>query len=141
MHIIGQQKDITKDYNQVYFTDDDDVATSKMEMWIAKACGEKLVEVYPNRQWSVVVDIPGRMVVIGCPSLSQTKGYHILMKEDTIHDLQDRVIAAGGEIMERYGLSRSKIFNPDDLLNVRRLAENPDEAYTPDSDGIDPLKK
>jgi hypothetical protein len=136
--IIGAGREISKDYNEIFFTDDDDTAVAKMEMWMAKQIGEKLVEKFPGRQWNVNIDLPGEIVVIMCPSVSHNKGYHLHMRQDTITTLQDRALMAAGEIMERYGLSRAKIFNPDDLETLNRIGPD-EEAITPDSDGVDPL--
>ena len=136
--IIGGGREITKDYNTVYFHEDDDIRVNKLEMWIAKQLGETLVKVYPNRQWNVNVDVMGGMVILMCPSLSQLKGYHIHMKSDTIDALKRKVISAAGEILERYGMKRTQKFDPDDLETVDRIGPY-EEAITADSDGVDPI--
>lgn len=137
-HIIGREIEITDDYNQIWIHEDDDQRTAKLEMWIAKHIGEHLVEHYPKRQWGVEVDIPAQMVIVMCPSVSQNKGYHLHMRGDNIEGLCKRAEMAAGEIMERYGLSRNRVFNPDQLETLHRLRHN-DEAVTPDSDGVDPI--
>ena len=135
-HIIGG-REISKDYNEVYFHEDDDARVAKLEMWTAKAIGETLVKHYPNRQWGVNVDVLGRMVVITCPSLSHTHGYHIAMKDDTIDALQQRAVHAGGEILERFGISRGRIFNPDELETIERMPSG--DAIT--RDAMDTVKE
>ena len=137
-HIIGQGREITKDYNEIYFHEDDDVRVNKLEMWMAKKIGERLVKDYPNRQWNVNVDVIGGMVVIMCPSVSHNKGYHLHIKGDTINALEDRAVQAAGEILERYGLSRDKVFNPEKFEDLKRVGPQ-EEAITADSDGINPI--
>ena len=119
-HIIGG-REITADYNEINIYANEDVNQAKVEMWMAKQLGESLVENYPNRQWGVEVNIPGLMVVITCPSLCEVKGYHISMEDGrTIKDLQARAISGAGEILERYGISRGKIFNPDTIEGMEK---------------------
>jgi len=138
-HIIGQ-REIAKDYNEIYLHEEDEARIAKLEMWIAKGIGEVLVKHYPNRQWGVNVDVEGRMVVITCPSLSHTHGYHLNMKDDNIESLCKRAVMAGGEILERHGLSRGRNFNPDHLETL--LRDPMGDVITPDAlDTVDPIKR
>lgn len=136
-HILNSREDV-KDFNTIYFTDDDDMRVAKLEQWIAKKLGEKLVSTYPRRQWGVNVDVQGRMIIITAPSLSTSHGYHIAMNGDTIDALERRAVDAGGEIMERYGLSRGRLYNPDHEDALPRNLR--DEAMSPDVEGVDPIK-
>lgn len=136
--LIGLGREITKDYNQIHFHEDDDARTAKLEMWTAKQIGEELVKHYPQRQWTVIVDIPGRLIIIACPSLSQMKGYHLHMNDDNIGALKRRSVIAAGEVLERYGISRGRHFDPKALEELDRIGPR-DEALGPDSDGVDPL--
>jgi hypothetical protein len=138
MHLLGG-REITKDFNEIHFHEDDDQARAKLEMWIAKQIGDMLVTHYPNRQWGVEVDTVGQMVIIMCPSLSLTKGYHLAMKNDTIQALVERCKHAAGEILERYGISRSRVFNPDVLETLDRNALG--EAESPDAEGVESIIK
>ena len=139
-HIVGG-REITADYNEINIYANDDVNQAKVEMWIAKNIGETLVEHYPNRQWGVDVDIPGNMVVIMCPSLSFDKGYHIAMTEDrTIQDLQQRAIRAGGEILERFGMSRNRKFDPEIIEGADRYFTGEVISGHASQEGEDPLK-
>ena len=137
-HIIGAGREITKDYNEVYYHEDDDVRINKIEMWTAKQIGEKLMSEYPNRQWDVRVDARGGMIIIVCPMISKTKGYHLHMKGDTISQLQERAVQAAGEILERAGLARGKIFNPEKFEDLERWGPN-DEAISADLISENPL--
>ncbi len=140
-HIIGG-REITADYNEINIYANDDVNQAKLEMWIAKQIGDVLVKNYPNRQWGVDVDIPGQMVVVMCPSLCMDKGYHISMMGDrTVHDLQMRAILAGGEILERYGISRGRIFNPDTIEGMERYFTGEVISGHASQEGEDPLKR
>lgn len=93
---------------------------AKLEYYIAKKIGEDLVRHYPGREWCVNVDCRNAMVVISCQSVSLTKGYHLPMRRDTISDLQVRARKAAGEILERYGVSRGRLINPDTLEAMPR---------------------
>jgi hypothetical protein len=101
------------DYNEVNLLELDSVKEAKVDFWIAKQIGEKLVEKYPNRQWAVDADCRNQMVIIMCPSLSTKSGYYMPMRRDTIADLQRRAVIAAGEILERFGVTRGKIVDPN----------------------------
>lgn len=119
-NIIGAGQEIVKDYNSVYLHEDDDARIAKLEMWIAKQIGEHLVRVYPRRRWEIQVNIPGRFLIVVCPSLDNVHGYHIHMKQDDILELQKKAENAAGEILERFGLTRGKEFNPDHMETFDR---------------------
>lgn len=136
--IIGGGREIAKDYNTIFFHEDDDARIAKLEMWIAKQIGEHIIKHYPNRQWNVNVDAAGRLMIIMCPSLSHLKGYHIHMKDDGIQELQERAVLACGEILERYGMKRSRKFDAEELETLDRIGPY-EEALSSDSDGVDPL--
>jgi len=113
-------REIKDDCNQIYQHEDFDERKAKLEMYVAKQIGEHLVKSYPGRQWGVEVDVTHGVLVLLCPSLSKTKGYHIHLGQYTIHDLQQRCAKAAGEILERHNVSRSKLFDPDTLETLRR---------------------
>lgn len=131
------EREIVKDYNTIYFHEDDEARTAKIEMWIAKALGTRLVREYPGYQWSVHVDAMGGVICIVNPSVSNLKGYHLHIKGDTIDALEQRAVMAGGEILERYGLKRGKVIEAD-LADLDRIGPY-EEAVSADSDGVDPL--
>lgn len=133
----GGPDPVHTDYNYV---DDMESASSKvgkMEMWIAKKIGSALVNKYPGRQWGVRVDVPGGVMVILCPSVSNEKGYHMHLKGDTINTMELRAIRAGGEILERYGISRER--NVDEKAIEAGLKLNyRDEALAMDEESQNP---
>lgn len=111
---------VTEDFNEIDVYDDLDTRRAKLEQWMAKRIGTKLVEKYRGRQWKVMVNLEGQMVIIACDSISNYKGYHIHMVGRTIHDLEEKAVMAAGEILERHNLARSKYFNPDKFEDLPR---------------------
>jgi hypothetical protein len=91
-----------------------------LEFWIAKQIGMDLCRVYANRQWHVDVDSRNSVIVIACPSLSKRMGYRLHMKRDTVADLIPRCRRAAGEILERFGVSRSRLIDPATLETFQR---------------------
>jgi len=124
-------RDIWADYNEVNLLETDDRKQAKMEMWIAKNIGDAITAAYPNREWGVRVDINGQMIILSCDSLSLERGYYLPMKSDTIDALRKRAVRACGEVLERFNVSRNRIFNPDHLETVKR--DFKDEAISPDA--------
>jgi len=111
-------REITDDYNVINVLEMESVKQAKLEMWIAKRMGDVLVSNYPNREWGVRVDLFGGMVIITCDSLDLERGFHIKLEGRNIHDLQHQAKMAGGEILERHGISRNRKFDPEELLNA-----------------------
>ena len=116
----GDGSIITGNFNTIEVVDDDHAKVAQEQMRIASAIGARLIRAYNNRQWKVIVDIKGGMLIIGCDSLSNNKGYHIHMKGRLLDDLEDAAIRAAGEILERHNLSRLKLFNPDIIEDLPR---------------------
>jgi len=106
---------------------------AKLESWICRNIGKVLSAAYPNREWRVETDLGASVLVIQIPLLSTEKGYVIHMVGRTMHDLQARALQAAGEILERYGLSRNRKFDPDNIEAVNRHNVKIDEAIGPDS--------
>jgi len=129
---IGQQGDcIGEDFNEIRPEDSDDATTAGIEAWIGKKVGEYIAEKLPNRHWGVHVDLPNKMLVISCDSVSSEKGWHIHMTDRTIHVLQIKALRAANEILERHNLTRAKKFNPDEIETLDR--DRFDNVITPDS--------
>ena len=129
--VPGAGRQVIDDYNEVNVLELESVKVAKIESWIAKAVGTKLMEAYPNRQWGVLVDVEGQMIVIMCQSVSQEKGFHISMVGRCVHDLQLEGVKAGGEILERYNLSRKRKFDADILETLDR--DSRDEVISSDA--------
>lgn len=121
-YIIGETKGKEPgfDLNAPQAGESHESQAMRTEFWIAKQIGTDLCRVYPNRQWHVDVDSRNSVIVIACPSLSKRLGYRLHMKRDTVADLLPRCRRAAGEILERFGVSRSKIIDPGTLETFER---------------------
>lgn len=127
----GDGSIITGNFNEIKVVDADHEEVAKEQMRIAQAVGARLVKAYNNRQWKVIVDIKGGLLIIGCDSISNTKGYHIHMKGVPLNELEDRAVMAAGEILERHNLSRFKLFDPEIVEDLPRDLQ--DNVIAPDS--------
>ena len=86
---------------------------------ICKAIGHALVQHYPHRQWYVDVSIAGGVAKVMCPSISMLHGYTIHIKSETTDNLEKKAIRAGGEILERFKLSRNQSAKGGEELILR----------------------
>lgn len=116
----GEDIRVFGDYNSIDEMESKSSALAKIEMWMAKAIGTKLVNVYPGRQWGVQVNCEGGMLIVSCPSLSTERGYHIKLAGQNILDLEARAVQAAGEILERYNVSRKRVIDDSELENLDR---------------------
>ena len=112
------------DYNEIDVADNVDERKAKLEQWMAMRVGSELMKHYNQREWKVMVDLEGELLIIACDSICNFKGYHIKMHKRTIGELIERAIMAGGEILERHNVSRNKHFNPDHLETLARDAHD-----------------
>lgn len=121
-YIIGETKgkDSVVDYNTPQADESFEKKAMNLEFWIAKQIGLDLCKTYPNRQWHVDVDSRNGVLVIACPSLSKRLGYRLHLKRDTVADLLPRARRAAGEILERFGVTRSKIIDPATMESYDR---------------------
>lgn len=133
----GGDDPVHTDYNYVDDMESVSQKVGKLEMWMASKIGTALVQAYPKRQWGVRVDLPGGVMVILCPSVSNEKGYHMHLKGDTIHTMELRALRAGGEILERYGISREKRVDEKQIEADLKLNYK-DEALAMDSETMNP---
>ena len=118
---VGEKgKDPLKDYNAPSLDISYEANQIRTEYWIAKQIGTALVKKYPNREWSVDVDTKNEVIVICCPALTKRMGYRVHMKRDNVAKLIPRCIRAAGEILERYGVSRSPIIDPRTMESYDR---------------------
>ena len=140
VHIIGEQKGAAPivDFNQVVAEEDAKRQVAEMEMWLAKRIGEHVSRAYPRRHWEVGCDLEGGMVILKCPSVSLTKGYHIAVARRNLNDICVIAAKAAGEILERHGMTRGRVKDVGiwDALETDLRGD----YQTPDSEGINPLK-
>ena len=108
--IIGNEKgkDSVQDFNAPKEELSHERKMALMEYHFAKKIGEDLVKTYPNRQWTVDVDIRNETIVISSPSLSKRMGYRLNIRRDTLAQLLPRTSKAAGEILERFGVTRGR---------------------------------
>lgn len=137
-HFSGAQKGSAPivDYNEIREHDSHEAKAAKLEYYYAKNIGEDLVKHYPGRMWGVDVDLRNELIVIKCPSVSETKGYHLPIRGDTLAKLQERARKAAGEILERYGVSRDRIIDPVALEAMPRGVR--DELIVPNKTDTKP---
>ncbi len=112
------------DYNEIEVTDNMDERKAKLEQWMAMRIGTALMHTYNQREWKVMVDLEGELLIIACDSICNFKGYHIKMHKRTIKELIEQAKMAAGEILERHNVSRNKHFNPDHLETLARDAHD-----------------
>ncbi len=127
----GDGSIVTGNFNKIEIVDEDHIDVAKEQMRIAQAIGARLVRAYNNRQWKVIVDIKGGVLIIACDSISNNKGMHIHMAHKMLSELEDQAVVAAGEILERHNLSRLKLFNPDVIEDLPRDFQ--DNVIGPDS--------
>lgn len=85
------------------------------DQMIAEHVMASLQEAYPNHPWYVYVDSAGGVIQIKHTALSDQKGFVLkLQGMFSASDLKDVAIRAGGEILERYNVSRGR-FNAEEI--------------------------
>ena len=127
--IRGKGREDVRDYNHIKLEEGDVANKAKLEYWVAKTLGTELTRHYPNREWSVTVDVDAGTAIVRCPSVSQKKGFVLTLRR-SLKELAGLMMSVGGEILERAGASRNRIFNQDNLETLQR--DYLDEVVTPD---------
>ena len=92
---------------------------------------EELYKHYPLRDWTIVVDFRSGVVIIRGADVSAEKGY-VVHLTNTMQELRQKMKFVGGEILERGGLSRAKVVDPEDAEDLPR--DFRDEVRTADTD-------
>ena len=127
----GTGEGVRRDFNQVEVYDAGHVQREEENMRISKIIGTILVRKFNNREWKVITDVENQMLIVGCDSISNNKGYHIHMKGRSLRTLAKIALKGAGEILERHNLARSKGFNVDVYETLPRDLQ--DNVITPDS--------
>lgn len=94
--------------------------TAAVEHWIAGKVGNKLQSTYPRLRWAIVCSVKQQIVIIICPFISTTKGYHLHLKNYIIDQLEKKAVIVAGEILERHGISRNQTPNLEKAENALR---------------------
>lgn len=88
------------------------------EQYLAWRIAELLNSLYPGHLWGV--HVKKTMATIRNMALSGSHGYQLhLEKMRTEDEFKSRITRAGGEILERFNLSRGQA-RRDELLNLKR---------------------
>lgn len=96
---------------------DQDVVQAQQEHEMAKIMGESLHQWFPGHLWGVTVDLRGGVAQVMNLALSGRQGF-VLHLSKVLHD-QKALFYAGGEILERYQLSRGKM-NINEMDDLKR---------------------
>lgn len=98
-------------------TDTPDIAANDLLM--AKEMAELLNKHYPGHMWAVSCDGGGTgFADVRNLSLSGTWGFRVKLRElFSASDFRHRIVMAGGEILERYNLSRGKL-RPEEFASI-----------------------
>lgn len=90
---------------------DDSISTDSQalaDMLMAKHTAEALDRAYPGHLWAV--DVNGGLLNIRNLLLSPVMGWRIrIPKVYSASDLHDKVLRAGGDILERFHLARGRL--------------------------------
>ena len=81
----------------------------QQENEIAKNVAELLQQTYPGYQWAVNADLHGGVVHIYNLNLSGRWGFLMKVKDVVEDGGKRKVMQAGGELLERYRVSRGRI--------------------------------
>ncbi|MGH8472861.1 MAG: hypothetical protein ACREVJ_10505 [Gammaproteobacteria bacterium] len=80
---------------------------SPLDLGLAKRVAESLHRHYPGHLWGVRADAAGGMVTVLNMRLSGRWGFMLKMRDLAYEDeIEREAREAGGELLERYGLSR-----------------------------------
>ena len=93
--------------NVIKICDDDDAAIAIKADRLCRRLGAMLQKHYPGIRWYVDVNLNGGVANIRCADIAMSFGSYLHLHCSEI-DLERRVIAAGGEILERFAVSRER---------------------------------
>jgi len=79
--------------------------------------GRALIKAYPARNWLVDSDVPNRVLTVHCTDISARWGMVVHLTRSNRETVR-RSVRAGGEILERYRLSRQRQASNDDALSL-----------------------
>ena len=98
--------------SEFLLTDPTALQMALRERWLAHAIGRSLRKAYPGRDWLVRVDIAGQVASIHCPHIHTQWGCMIHL-DQCLHIIQKKAVHYGGELLERFRLSRSRVLLGD----------------------------
>ena len=101
-------------------TDPTDQQTAIRESYIAHAMGNALKRAYPGRDWVIKIDIETGVASVHCPHISLAYGA-VISLATPLHIIQKKAVHFGGQLLERFCLSRC-IVKDGDAENLPRTA-------------------
>jgi hypothetical protein len=87
----------------------------------AKIVGSTLVKHYPGIQWKVTIRVgkQGGIAYVQVPRISSQFGM-VVHLSDTAFELEEEARLGGGELLERFGITRNAAGAEADLRRLRR---------------------
>jgi len=98
-------------------TDDIEHEASNIEM--SKVCVAMLQKFYPGHFWQINADIRGGVVNVINPEVSTKHCYTVVPFDWSLQEVAQAMMKAGGEVLERGGLSRGRLI-ADEVLTAKR---------------------
>jgi hypothetical protein len=108
------------DYNTPTIADPSEARFAYADMSLAKLIGEALLGAYPQRSWQVHADSQNGIVDVILADVTSRWGYTIHLKSKSLFELQREAVFGGGEILERFNLSRARAFDRSSLDGLKR---------------------
>ena len=105
---------------RIILADEYDARKAIKADWYARKIGETLRKHYPGRNWYVDINMDGGIAGVKCADISMKYGY-VMHLTSCVEVLQRRAVSVGGEILERFRLSRARHASGDSLDLVRDI--------------------
>lgn len=100
------------------FNSVEEAARQQQDAAWAMRLGHILVKAYPGHGWEVEVDSYQGIAKIFNRHMSPIQGYLLKLKEVNLPTLDRDIMRIGGEILERFGLSRER-FEADVVREIQ----------------------
>lgn len=110
------------DHNKPVIADPSESRFAFADMSLAKTIGEALLGAYPQRVWHIHADSQNGIVDVILADATTRYGYTVHLKSKTLFELQREAVFGGGEILERFNLSRERKFNREAVDALKRNA-------------------
>lgn len=114
---VHKQQQVIKEIH----ADPEEAIARERDLGIAQTIGHELSRSYPQRGWIVEADSRNGIANIYLKHMSSTHGYRYKLKDMDIHTFQNDMMKVGGEILERFGLTRGR-FQVSEVANAIRDA-------------------
>ncbi len=116
----GQDRDLKKVDNTINFEESVHPRVAEAEYTLAGHVFGVLHKTYKGHQWEVSADVPNGTVVIKLLTVSSAMGYRLFIGTRTITQLLEAAKMAGGEILERFDLPRTRLMDKDLIEDLDR---------------------